>query len=302
LSVGKKKLDWDVGYGFRPLDMFSPTDNLALYTAVAPGAWMISADWFTDSGTLSFVCNESQQNFSIANELVKPGIGCGGRYYHYVGDWEIQAVYHHDSELKNRVGMSALSVLSDSVEFHSSLLWQQRYHQSQFSSDNIAVDQFTNPITTDMATGAWQYLAGVNYSLENGTQLIMEYWFDGRSPDTDQWQDFISSAQTQSQLAAEQPIYNHYLSAERQMFSSHNLFQHNIMLHARNKIGNWQPEATTVFNPVDKGLLFTARLCYYFDSGHQLAFGARWFSGPEDSVYRQLDYSSVYFLGTEFLF
>lgn len=302
ISIGKKKIDWDVGYGFRPLDMFSPAGTLSLYTAVAPGSWLISGDLYTENGTITLICNQSQPNFSINAEKVKPGWGCGIRNYQYLDNWEVQALIHYDSKLDYRVGASALSVVNDNLEFHTSLLWQQSYQVSEFHPKFISQSEFKNPITIEKKHRVYQWMTGINYSTDNGINFILEYWFDGRSPKNTEWELFIASLPSQAKLSQHSSIVQHQLTAEKQMFSSHNLFQHNLMLNVRTKIENWQPELTILLNPVDKSLLFNPRICYDLDAGHQIKLGTRHYLGSSKSIYRQLDFDNTYYLELELVF
>jgi len=301
-SLGKKKLDWGLGYGFRPLDMFSPTSPLALYTAVAPGVWMASGDYFTEAGTFSLLCSQSQPDYAIADKPINPGLGCGGRYYHIGAEWEWQLLPHYDSQFKTRLGGSASRVVTDALEIHTSLLWQHRYSSPVFYPGHIEADYFVNPVVTEQKKGAWQALAGINYSTDSGINLIFEYWYDSRSPARAQWRELLDTATFQATHTEENPLYRHQLSAERQMFAAQNLFRHNLMLHLRLPGGRWRPELTLVANPEDGGLLASTEVQYYCATGHHLSLGARWYRGPAAAVYRQLDYGRTIYLGAELVF
>lgn len=301
-SLGKKKLDWDVSYGFRPLDMFSPTDPLAVYTAVAPGVWQAQAEYLTADGALSLLCNQSRAEFSIAGEQIAGAWGCGTRWYQRLTDWELQWVAHYDAQSKTRVGFSAVSVLSEALEFHTSALWQQRFMTSEFSAEALLANSFINPVEATWQQGAWQGVAGINYSFESGVNLIAEYWYDGRSPADQQWRDLLQQVPLQAAALDSDPRARHYLLTERQMFSSQNLFQHNVMLHLRVANDHWRPELTLVYNPVDPTLLINGKLCYYWSEGHQLSLGFRRYAGQPAGIYRQLSFDQSIYLGAEFVF
>lgn len=302
LSLGKKKIDWDVGFGFRPLDMFSPTSPLALYTAVAPGTWLIAGDYFSDKATLTLLCNESQPDYQIAGEDLAAGTGCGSRYYRYMGDWELQGVIHYDSQLKSRLGLSAQTVFSDALEFHASWLWQESYSAPQFHPENTELSSFQNPVTSDELNGASMGLLGVNYSTHFGLNLILEYWYDGRSPSDDEWQVFLNRVDQQADQLQVNPLIAHQLSAQRQMFSASNLFRHNLMLHLRSGSEQWRPRLTLLVNPEDKGLLLDGAISYHWPAGHSLSLGYRHYGGSTQSVYRQLENETTLYSGFELVF
>ncbi|WKE64772.1 hypothetical protein PVT67_14025 [Gallaecimonas kandeliae] len=295
VSAGKKKLDWGVGYGFRPLDLFSPTDPLALYTSVAPGSWQLSADRFDDDGNWTWVCNQSRPYYHAPGRQPQ-GNGCGLRRYSDLGGWELQYLAHYDSKLKWRLGGSAVTVLSDRLEFHGSLLWQQAYQVADFHPERLAADTFINPVVSADKRGAWQGLVGLNYSTDWGATLILEYWYDGRSPSDRDWKEMLARPGQAS------PFRAYQLMAERQMFASQNLFRNTLMLHLRSSGEHWRPELTMLLDPIDKGLSIHGKVCYYFASGDKLELGAKHYLGAADSVYRQLDFETTYYLGVELVF
>lgn len=302
ISAGKKKIDWGVGYGFRPLDLFSPQNSLALYNAVAPGTWLVSGDIFTEDGVMTTICNESQPNFSIAGKLVNSGFGCGYRYYLYIDNWEVQGVVHYDSKLKTRIGFNALTVVGEALELHGALLWQQQYQTSQFSPAAVSDGSHSNQVEAFDSSSALQALIGINYSTNGGYNFILEYWFDGRSPSDKQWADFLSTAEDQSTLDIENRFTGYPSNSRQQMYSSHNLFRHNLMLYAQKKIGRWKPKITMLFNPVDASLLINPNISYHLDSGHSFELGARNYVGPQSSIYNQLEFDQTHYFELELVF
>ncbi|MBR8845641.1 MULTISPECIES: hypothetical protein [Pseudoalteromonas] len=293
-SVGKKKLDWDVGYGFRPLDMFSPTDSLAVYTAVPPGAWMVVGDYFTETGSVSLVCNETTPDYLEKGVKVAASAGCGGRYYRYFESFEAQAVAHYDEKLGVRVGGSAVTVIGDSMEIHSSLLWQQRHRMPIFDPRILQSDSFIPSVQTQWQRGSLQALMGINYSFRFGMTLIAEYWYDGRSPSNTQWRDLIR--------AADGNIESHQLHVMRGHFATQNLFRDNLLLHLRTSSTTWQPTLTWVVNPSDNSMLIDGKLCYSGFKNSPLCGGIRQYVGGNESIYEQLSFDKTWYFSTELKF
>ncbi|MEK0161983.1 hypothetical protein WLQ65_23035 [Pseudoalteromonas piscicida] len=293
-SVGKKKLDWDVGYGFRPLDMFSPTDSLAVYTAVPPGAWMAVGDYFTETGNISLVCNETTPDYLEKGVKVAASLGCGGRYYQYFDDFEAQAVVHYDEKLGARVGGSALTVIGDSLEIHGSLLWQQKHRMPVFEQGALLSDYFVPSVQTQWQRGSVQALMGINYSFRFGMTLIAEYWHDGRAPSNAQWRNLIA--------VADGNMDRHQLQVMRGHFATQNLFRDNLMLHLRTSSTAWQPTLTWVVNPSDNSMLVDGKLCYSGFKNHSLCGGVRQYGGGDESIYEQLSFDKTWYFSTELKF
>ncbi|RUO26879.1 hypothetical protein CWE09_09370 [Aliidiomarina minuta] len=290
LSAGKKKLDWDVGYGFRPLDMFSPTQALAIYTAVPPGVFMVVGDYFTESGNTSVLCNETASYYLEDGRNVPKSSGCGGRYYHYFTGFEAQLIGHYDNKLGFRLGGNALKVIGNSLSLHSSLLWQQNYRSPVF--DNQALTQTDSAVVTSQwHSNSVQALLGFNYTFASGITVIAEYWHDGRAPHDKQWRALIQASQTSAQP--------HQLMMMRSHFATQNLFRDNLMLHLRTSSGHWRPELTVLTNPRDNSLLINTRLCNKGLRSSQYCLGLRQYAGGSDSIYEQLSYNTTWYLNME---
>ena len=302
LSLGKKKVDWGVGYGFRPLDLFSPIDPLAINTAVAAGTWQLSADWFSSDGTWTTLCNQSQAFYKVAGQQQDKSLGCGARYYGYFDQWELQGLAHYDQDMKLRFGGSALSVLNDNLEVHASILWQHTYLGAQFTPPDLTATEFVNPVESLWQQGALQSLMGVNFSTSYGVTLIAEYWFDGRSPSKNQWKNMIKGLNAQVATRASNPLSRHYIAAQQQLFSSQNLFKNNLMLHARYSYNSWRPELTLLLNPDDLGLSVNAKMNYIWPNGHAAQLGLKRYLGPADSIYKQLDFDTTAYAGFTLVF
>ena len=304
-SFGKKKLDWDVGYGFRPLDMFSPTRALALYHAVSPGSWLISADLFTERGNITLLCNQSQENYQVAQKPVQVGWGCGGRYYLYMDNWELQALAHYDSRVKARVGFSALTLLNEQTELHASVLYQGAYQAGAVNHYDYTRNDFILPVRVTTQFDALQALIGVNYSHSSGINIFAEYWYDGRSPSKQEWRNLFANAsifERKANTAVSMHRAPYIKRAMQQLFSSHNLFRHNLMLHTKYRLHDWQLIATMLANPQDRGLLLTTEIWYSFQQDVEISLGYRQYTGAKLSTYRQLAQQKIIYLQAQWAF
>lgn len=277
-SIGKKKVDWGVGYGFRPLDLFSPTKSLALYTAVPPGSYVVTGDYFTQRGNVSLLCNESKRLYLDKGRATTSSFGCGGRYYHYFDNVESQFIAHFDRRMGWRVGGSAVTVFREATALYGSLLWQSRYQSPTFKRGlNNAWTQ------TTWHENSLQALIGVNHSMMAGVNVIAEYWFDGRAPKQHQWRQVLEMGSAS--------LRGHY--------ATQNLFQHNLMLHVRGHDKAWQPSFTAVLNPQDSSMFIDGKLCYSQIQGRQFCAGARRYLGSALSIYGQLGQQQVAYLSLE---
>lgn len=292
LSVGKKKLDWDVAYGFRPLDMFSPTDSLAIYTAVPPGVLMITGDYFTESGNITVICNETKPDYLERGIKVAQSYGCGGRYYQFFDGYEAQAIAHYDDKLGFRIGGSTLTVIGDNLELHSSLLWQQNYRSPKVTQLYKNTLSAYDNVETIWRKGSLQALVGFNYSFSMGVTAIVEYWHDGRAPSDKQWRALIANANNEG-------VQDYQLELYQAHFATQNLFRDNVMVHLRTSNSTWQPSMTWLTNPQDNSMLINSELCYSGFKNGRLCLGYRSYAGGSETIYEQLSHQKTGYLSVE---
>jgi len=292
LSIGKKKVDWDIAYGFRPLDMFSPTDSLAIYTAVPPGALMITGDYFTESGNITLICNETKPDYLERGIKVKQSYGCGARYYQFFDGYEAQAVAHFDEKLGFRIGGSILTVIGDSLELHSSLLWQQHYRSPKVTQlYKNTLYEYDN-VETIWRTGSLQALVGFNYSFSIGVTAIVEYWHDGRAASDKQWRALIANANNEG-------VQDYQLELYQAHFATQNLFRDSVMVHLRTSNTTWQPSITWLTNPQDNSMLINSKLCYSHFKNGRICLGYSNYAGGSETIYEQLSYQQTGHLSVE---
>ncbi|MGF1758637.1 hypothetical protein L4D76_11950 [Photobacterium sagamiensis] len=288
-TVGKKRLDWGVGYSYRPLDIIKSYIQQPTGVYIEEGAWVVAAEYYTATGALTLILADS----TTQQETIEPQQKGGGiRYYALVNDWDLQGLMYFDDIRELSVGGSAVTVLGDSASVHVSALWQSQYTQL---SHRLNAQQYLyvgDPIYSETENGALQLLTGVTYNLENSVSLLAEYWYDERSPDHSQWQSLIDAARQQKVSG---DIYG-LLSSERQFFSTHNTVQHKLLLHIRYDGDGWEPVLDLLTSPQDKGLIATARIRYQWMEEHWLELGARWFAGADNSVFQQLPHEQILFL------
>jgi len=164
LTLGKKIIDWGVGYGYRPLDLFGQQNRQSLAPEVVVGLPMVNAERFTDTGAWTFLCALGESDATDNDEN-----RCAARYYQLLGDWDLQAVIYYDADRQLAVGGSFSGVVSDTTEWHGSVLLQSRYQNTEYRPQPRVVNQ----------KHAAKALLGFTYTTESGYSLIGEVWHDG---------------------------------------------------------------------------------------------------------------------------
>jgi len=164
LTAGKKMLEWGVGYGFQPLNLFNAKDQRTLVSELSTGLAMMNAEYFTQTGAWMLFCAQDE------SETQRPRRNrCGIRLYQLVGQWDLQSLLYYDEDHHFAMGGSVSGVTSDSTEWHGSLLIQQRYQNTEYQPAPVVVDH-------DYAVKA---LLGFTYTSVRANTLIGELWHDG---------------------------------------------------------------------------------------------------------------------------
>jgi len=285
-SAGKRKRDFDVNYGLRPLDLFSPNDTLALYTVVAPGVWQAAADWFGADNAWTLLCNQTEQVFRRYGELLPASSGCGARYY-------------HDNDIGWRLGASQVWVINDGLALQGSLLWQQHYWTNVWIlwpppqlPAGIAIDR---PLADAVQQqGAWQLSTGLNYTAATGWNLILEYSYDGQASADQNWQALQQRLQGPALQALER-------QSSLQLFSGRQLTRQQWLLHLRAD-GDWHPSLTLLYQPAVTGLLISGSVSYSVSDKFKINLGIKHFAGPADSSFRLLGKKHEVVAGAQYAF
>ena len=302
-SAGKRKRDFDVNYGLRPLDLFSPTDTLALYTVVAPGVWQVAADWFGADNAWTLLCNQTEQVFRRYGQNLAASTGCGARYYQQMGGLEWQALAHYDADIGWRLGASQVWVLNDGLALQSSLLWQQHYWTNQWiqwptpelpagAGIRASIDR---PLADAVQRqGVWQLSTGLNYTHAAGWNLLLEYSFDGQASADKDWQHLQQRLQGVPLQALER-------QSSLQLFSGRQLTRQQWLLHLRAE-GTWQPSLTLLYQPAVTGLLISGAVSYSVSDKFKINLGIKHFAGPADSSFRLLGKKHEVVAGAQYVF
>jgi len=285
-TIGKKRVDWGVGYAYRPLNYLKPQVRNATGIVVEEGAWIGSAEKYTDSGKVALVAFNNKSQLDSQSDDTK---GIGIHVYSLRGDWEIQTMGFYDDLRHGILGGSVNTVIGDSTTFHSSVVWQHKYAKTTHRANASNFQQ--NTINEEELDGGFQSLFGLTHNFANNISLLAEYWYDSRGPTRKEWENLFAAGQLQSQTAELAPL----LFAAGQVFTATNLVQHNVLLHARYEGSKFNPVLDMQLAPADSGLITTGRVGYEWMPGQNIEIGARGFGGASNSVYSQLPRRNTYF-------
>lgn len=295
--VGKVRLDWGVGYGYRPLDIFKPYRRNPVGIQVEEGAGVVSFSYFDMQGEWSLLYTDSSWNNQKGSELqeLSEQQGAGLRRYWLSDNSEYQVIAYVDDVRRGLIGASWVSVLDASWEVHTSGLYQQKYIGYTLPESST---QAVYPKEQEDGT---QGLVGVTWANESGLQMIGEYWYDNRGWSDSNWKEANSRVDGFTSSSAYDGLRYSYANG----FNHVNLVQHNVMLHwsldgnalvSMHPNYGWMEDITptfdVIYSPQDNGVIATQWINYQlYDSGSstmEMEVAARFYTGDTDSVYANL--------------
>ncbi|WP_417761896.1 hypothetical protein [Shewanella sp.] len=307
VTLGKVQLDWGVGYGYRPLDIFSDYQRHPVGIQVEQGAQLAMLTHFTANGTWQWLVSRSHYS-SITPAQTQQGLGMRRYWFDGVNEW--QALLYWDQQRHWLAGASLVTVIGDSLELHGSLLYQQQYVSPQLP----AVNESTAPVTLQRQQHSWQTLFGFTWANRAGIQIIGEYWFDSRSWSKHDWQQ----AQTLAQLALDQAALNSAMPIDTRRnparygygYRHANIMQHTMLLHwaansrfwqqINDSLASFSTSIDLLFGPADGSVVLTPRMRYQLrDNSSSLALSLSWryYGGRSDAAFANLGQQSVTWLG-----
>ena len=302
LAFGKSRVDWGVGYGYRPLDVFKPYRRNPVGIQVEEGAGVLSASHYDMTGEWTLIATDSswssQQSTELEEEAEQKGVGI--RRYILDGDNEWQWMAYYDDVRQGLIGGSFVTVLTPAIAVHTSALYQRDYVSYKANSDPQQIRLATS-------SNGFQMLAGINWANEVGNNVIVEYWFDNRAWSKNDWKLATSTSKQQPN--------NPWIAMYGNGLSLANLVQHNLMLHWNLDAFAWSqwqwtstyswlenvtPTFDVLYSPQDNGYIATQWLDYAaYDSGSSavnIELAARFFGGSDDAVYANIGDKRMIFI------
>lgn len=295
-QLGKVRLDWGVGYGYSPLNLFGQYSENSVGLEVEEGIGAASVSSFDMSGEWTLFAVESSWVSQQTSELeqAREHQGLGIKRYWLSANNEYQLVAYYDNIREGLVGASWVTVLNPAWEVHGSAVLQNRYIGYGIP------DSSTEAVSLDTRSRAFQGMIGATWASVAGVQVIVEYWYDSRSWSDEDW----SLASNRVSYLSDYTYYDDLRYSYAQGYDQTNLIDHNLMLHwqvdgsAVASMGSFSwmqdftPKTDLLYSPSDGGLIATQTLNYQIaDTGRysvEIDLASRYFTGASSSLYANL--------------
>lgn len=127
--MGKARIDWGVGYGYRVLDIFTPYRRNPVGIQIEEGAGTFALSHYGIESEWTLIATDSSWSQLDTSEYGRATEqqGLGGKYYRLLGDLELQLIGYYDNVRQGLVGGSLVNVFNQSWSTHASISYSRRY-------------------------------------------------------------------------------------------------------------------------------------------------------------------------------
>ena len=296
LTVGRKIMSWDVGFGFRPLDVLQRDDRRVLFASTYEGVAVIAWERFNES---------SAWTLAYANPGAGKGAGprddesLAARYYHHIENVDLYVIGRVSERLGLEAGVAAAVVAKDSLELHGSFRYQRRLDRTLIrDADEQAVLPGDAPFMLVTGHDRLTALAGATWTHANGLSVLGEWWYDPAGYSASEWRNLLALVRGREELpqrtGAPPEAIGAALAAGTRYLEQPNLLRQNLLLRISHQRETFQRSFDVLWTPEDGGIVATLSLAYGWNRQH-ISTGLRVFGGASDAAYRALPEDTVLF-------
>ena len=311
-TLGKKILSWDVGFGFRPLDVIQQENRRSLFASTLEGVPYLAWEKFTaEQAWMLVLANPGRGMAGMVNNA-KNDEALALKYFRRLDNTDAHALLRVSQRNRLEAGASFSSVVGEGLEWHASLLQQSRYEKT----GNTLIGRpglplsTTDPFVTQTYRQGRKALIGATWTDESGISLLVEAWYDRSAYSADEWRAAAALARRQAALLGLSGMLGIPESAVRgslaygtRAFEQANLLKKNLLLRLshRSEGESFEPAVDMLTTPEDGGRVVTASLGYEADR-YRIDGGLRVYGGRADSAYRLLPEKRVAYLALQIAF
>lgn len=308
-SLGKKILSWDVGFGFRPLDVVQQENRRNLYASTLEGVPYLAWEKFAaDEAWLLVLTNPGRGMVGGVN-AARDDESLALKYFRRFGSTDAHAVLRVSRRYRYEAGAAFSSVADEGLEWHGSLLHQARYEKSlnALAQSNGFPLSAGDPFVTQTFRQGRKMLLGATLTSESGLSLLGEAWYDSSAYTAAEWRAASDLTRRHSALLGQAGIpataVNGGLAYGLRYFERPNLLRKNLLLRLshRSEGESWEPALDVLYTPEDGGRVVSASLGHEADR-YRIDAGLRLYGGRADSAYRLLPEKRVAYVALQVAF
>ncbi len=293
VSLGKKVVGWDVGYGWRPSDVVQQEPRRQLLATTPEGRPLAALEYFgaETAWTLVWV-NPHHLHAGFERSTGSEESALALRAYHRAGTLDLHGFARWGEHTHGSLGAALAWVASESTELHASWRFASRRDGWHGSAPADATPLRANPWQVATLGSAAQWLLGGTWTNEAQLSVLAEAWHDGSAPSDAEWDAWQRRTDALARAGAAGPAslrtaFAANLAWQATPWQAQNLRRDNLFLRVTWQHEAWQPALDLLYTPADAGRSVTASLGWQGDRLH-LEAGLRQSGGPATALFAQL--------------
>lgn len=306
VSAGKKIMSWDVGFGFRPLDLIQQENRRAIFTSTLEGIPFLAWDRFNETSAWTvLLANPGRRQAGSARD----DESLAAKAYFRRDNTDLHVVMRVSERNEWETGAAMTQVAEEGLEWHGSVVYQRRYEKIL----NAMADQTASPLSGIDPVHArnrrdgTKALLGMTWTASSGVSVLAEAWYDKSAYTSSEWAAVADLARRQSALLGATGIPDQAvrgnIAYSLRYFDRANLLQQNLLLRVSYKgaSGSLEPAADILYTPQDRGWVATLSAGYE-GNRYRIDAGCRVFGGADGSAYRLLAEKQVAYVAGQIAF
>jgi hypothetical protein len=295
LTVGKKVLSWDVGYGFRPLDVVQQEDRRAFLPFALEGVPLLALERFGEGSATALVyANPRRGSASRSRDDEALAL----RHYQRLAALDLHLVGRWSRRSLGQGGLAVAWVPVDVLELHASALYQRRLERPADArlEPGAAPIASADPARVRVSADAISALAGLTLTPGGDLSFLVEGWIDPAAATAADWRARAGLARAQGALLAGSAVPRQAVLANlawgARAFEGRNLIRENLLLRASQRWERFEPALDLLWTPADGGLVATASVGWEGERS-RLSAAVRAYGGARDAAVRLLPVSGA---------
>lgn len=308
-SFGKKILSWDVGFGFRPLDVIQQENRRSLFASTLEGVPYLAWETFTADSAWMLVLANPQRKLGGMADTPRDDASLTLKYFRRADNTDWHGLVRTSRRYGVEAGASFSSVAGEGLEWHGSLLHQTRYQKNidtRLLASGLPLVA-TDPFVTQTYRQGRKALIGATWTGESGYSLLGEAWYDGSAYTAEEWRAAAALARRQAALLGvgglPEAAVRGNLAYGLRGFERPNLLQKNLLLRLSHRAEgeSLEPAIDLLYTPQDGGRVMSLSLGY--EANHyRIDAGLRIYGGHADSAYRLLPEKRVAYVALQWAY
>ena len=296
-TVGKKVTSWDVGYGFRPLDVVEQERRRELHPFALEGVPLLAWEWLDERTALTALWAHPLMGRSAVPEHDE---SVAARVFRRLGPADLQMVARGSERTGPEGGAALAVVLGEPLELHGSVLWQAR--GEHLAQPDLAEPLKTAPPGPSLRGAVASSLLGFTLTPGLGLTFLGETWYDPAGDGPSTWRARRRLSQLQRALGEEGLAPGSAVAGNLAFgllaFDRQSLLRQNLLARVSATLGRFEPAVDLLFTPEDRGSVTTLSCGY---QGERLRWeGAlRILGGPPGSAYALFPEWATWYLAAQ---